>query len=107
MNIRTVLLSAGIGIFALGAASLPTKAEDGRNGAAAIGAIAGFAAGAAAPQEGYYGRRQAYYGGPRRAYYGGPRYRDGGDWRRRGGGDGDEDSWRARRGWCSYHPDRC
>jgi hypothetical protein len=54
MNIRAVLLSACISGFALGAASLPAKAEDGRNGAAAVGAIAGFAAGAAMGQgEGY------------------------------------------------------
>lgn len=94
MNIRAVLLSACISGFALGAASLPAKAEDGRNGAAAVGAIAGFAAGAAMGQgEGY---------GPRRAYYGGAGYRDDGD-RRRGDGDG----WRRRRAWCAYHSGRC
>jgi hypothetical protein len=105
MNIRTALLSAVIGISALGAISLPARAEDGRNGAAAIGAIAGIAAGAAASQEGY---------GSRRAY---ARYRGEGDWRRRGDGegdwrrrgDGDDEGggWRHQRRWCAYHPGRC
>jgi hypothetical protein len=47
MTARTVFLGACVGILALGAATLPTEARDGRNGgAAAAGAAAGFVAGA-------------------------------------------------------------
>jgi hypothetical protein len=101
MTFRTSLLTICVGMIAFGGAMLPAKAEDGRNAAAAAGAIAGFAAGAAASQGGYYGARR------------GPEYRgrvygyDEGWRRRRWDRDDEGDGWRRRRSWCYYHPDRC
>jgi hypothetical protein len=75
MNMRTTLLGACAGLFALGAASLPANAEHGRNAAIAGGAAAGLAVGAIAggalAQPAYPG--QAY---PGPAYGPGPAYSD-------------------------------
>ena len=60
MNMRTTLMSACAGLFALGAASLPANAEHGRNAAIAGGAAAGLAAGAIA---GGALASQSYYNG--------------------------------------------
>jgi len=103
MNLRTAFLSAGLCLVTLGATSLPAGAEDGRNAAAAFGAIAGFGAGEAVPQGGYYGPRRAYGGGYRRGD-GDDYRRDEGD-RRRWAGEGEDG--RRRRAWCAYHPGRC
>jgi hypothetical protein len=75
MNMRTTLMGACAGLFALGAASLPANAENGRNGAIAGGAAVGLAAGAIAggalaSQRNYNGN----YPGP--AYAPGPVYGD-------------------------------
>jgi hypothetical protein len=75
MKMRTTLLGACAGLFALGAASLPASAEHGRNAAIAGGAAAGLAAGVIAggalASQPYY---NGYYPGP--AYAPGPVYGD-------------------------------
>ncbi|MBV8427300.1 MAG: hypothetical protein JOZ88_08700, partial [Hyphomicrobiales bacterium] len=71
MNMRTSLVSACAGLFALGAASLPANAEHGRNAAIAGGAAAGLAAGVIA---GGALASQSYNNGP---YYPGPAYAPG------------------------------
>jgi hypothetical protein len=75
MKMRTTLLGACAGLFALGAASLPANAEHGRNAAIAGGAAAGLAAGVivggALASQPYY---NGYYPGP--AYAPGPVYGD-------------------------------
>lgn len=70
MNMRTTLMSACAGLFALGAASLPANAEHGRNAAIAGGAAAGLAAGVIA---GGALASQPYYNG----YYPGTTYAPG------------------------------
>jgi hypothetical protein len=73
MNMRTMLMGACAGLFALGATSLPANAEHGRNAAIAGGAAAGLAAGVIAggalASQPYY---DPYYPGP--AYAPGPVY---------------------------------
>lgn len=72
MNMRTMLMGACAGLFALGAASLPANAEHGRNAAIAGGAAAGLAAGVIA---GGALASQPYYNGyPGPAYAPGPVY---------------------------------
>jgi len=71
MSMRTSLVSACAGLFALGAASLPANAEHGRNAAIAGGAAAGLAAGVIA---GGALASQPYNNGP---YYPGPAYAPG------------------------------
>jgi len=72
MNMRTTLMGACAGLFALGAACLPANAEHGRNAAIAGGAAAGLAAGVIAG--GALASQPSYYGGP---YAPGPAYAPG------------------------------
>ncbi|MBV8446465.1 MAG: hypothetical protein JO124_00610 [Hyphomicrobiales bacterium] len=69
---RTTLMGACAGLFALGAACLPANAEHGRNAAIAGGAAAGLAAGVIAG--GALASQPSYYGGP---YAPGPAYAPG------------------------------
>ncbi len=71
MNMRTTLMGACAGLFALGAASLPANAEHGRNAAIAGGAAVGLAAGAIAGGA-LASQPYGYYQGP--AYAPGPVY---------------------------------
>ncbi|MBV8767122.1 MAG: hypothetical protein JOZ66_19635 [Hyphomicrobiales bacterium] len=71
MSMRTSLVSACAGLFALGGASIPENEEHGRNAAIAGGAAAGLAAGVIA---GGALASQPYNNGP---YYPGPAYAPG------------------------------
>ena len=71
MNMRTILMGACAGLFALGATSLPANAEHGRNAAIAGGAAAGLAAGVIAGGA-LASQPYGYYSGP--AYAPGPAY---------------------------------
>ncbi|MBV9111579.1 MAG: hypothetical protein JOY67_02035 [Hyphomicrobiales bacterium] len=73
MNMRTTLVGACVGLFALGTASLPANAEHGRNAAIAGGAAAGLAAGVIA---GGALASQPYGAYPGPAYAPGPVYGD-------------------------------
>jgi hypothetical protein len=70
MSVKALMAAGALAVATVASATAPVQARDGRNTAAVVGAIGGFAAGAAiaGSQQRYYGP-SGYYAAP--AYSGG------------------------------------
>jgi hypothetical protein len=66
MSWKALMAAGALAVASVASASAPVQARDGRNTAAVLGAVGGFAAGAAiaGSQPRYYGQPSGYYAAP-------------------------------------------